>query len=159
MKVVSGCMPPCDGLVSRVQLNVGKRTTILQLSFKQLDHSLRVPLVLLIVLDHLAELGNPSVEWAKVDFVVHPRLVHVVQNLLQHTSQISVTTSHYQARTGSGRSNGGSTHPHGCDLGVSRWTFFGLPDGHEEQREQVEHICHCRVYPVVVRLLVISDFI
>ena len=56
-------------------------------------------------------------------------------------------------------SNGVSTHPHGCDLGVSRRTFFGLPDGHEEQGEEIEHIRHRRVYPVVVRLLVISDLI
>ena len=92
-------MLPCDGLASRVQFNAGKRTTILQLSFKQFDHSLRVTLFLLVILDHLAELSDPSVEWAKVDLVVHPRLVHVVQNLLHGTWQISVTVSRYQAHT------------------------------------------------------------
>ena len=100
VEVVSSCILPCDRLASRVQPNVDKRTTILQLSFKQLDHSLWVTFLLFIILDHLAELCNPPVEWAEVDLVVYPRLVHMVQNLLYGTSQISVTISHYQARTG-----------------------------------------------------------
>jgi len=61
---------------------MGKRTAVLQLSFKQLDHSLRMALVLFIVLGYLAEFGNPSVEWVKVALVVHPRFVQVAQDLL-----------------------------------------------------------------------------
>ena len=71
---------------------------------------------------------------------------------------------YYQVRTGCevmerDLPGGGPTHPHGCDLGISRWTFSGLPDGHEEKRKQVEYVCHRCVQPVVIRLLVISDFV
>lgn len=141
-----------------------EHTTILELPFKQLDHSLRMAFVLFIALDHLAELRNPLVEWVKVAHVVHPRFVHVIQNLLHDMSQVSASGPYYQVRRGyeereRGPFGGGPTHPHGCDLGISRWTFIGLPDGHEKQRKQVEYIRHRCIQPVVVRLLVISDFV
>jgi hypothetical protein len=117
---------------------VGEHTTILELSFEQLDHSLRVTFALLIVLDYLTELSNTSVEWAKVALVVHPRFVHVIQDLLHDALQVSAPNPHYQGRTGCEErdpSDGGSTHPHRGDLRVGRWAFFRLPNGHEEQRE------------------------
>ena len=117
-----------------------EHTAILELSFEQLDHSLRVTFALLIVLDYLAELGNASVEWAEIALVVHSGFVHVIQDLLYGTSQILASDPYYPARTGcEGRerdsSDGGPTHPHRCNLRISRWTLLCLPDSHEEQRK------------------------
>ena len=61
---------------------MSKRTTAFQLSFEQFDHRLRMSLALLIAFDYFAELGHPFVEWDKVALVVHPRFVHVIQDLL-----------------------------------------------------------------------------
>jgi len=118
---------------------------------------------LFIVLDYLTEFGNSFVEWVKVSLVIHRRFVHVVEDLLHDMPQILTSASYYQGTRHEGTERnpcgGGPTHPHRCDLGISRWTFPGLSDGHEEERKQVEHIRHCCVQPVVVLLLVISDFV
>jgi len=75
----------------------------------------------------------------------------------QHQSCIIKRT--WDVGRGRDPSGDGPTYPHRRDPGVSRWRFFGLPDGHEKQRKQVEYIRHRCVQPVVVRLLVISDFV
>lgn len=84
----------------QVRFDVEEHTAILELSFEQFDHGLRVTFALLIVLDYLAELGNASVEWAKIALVVHSGFVHVIQDLLYGTSQILASDQYHQARTG-----------------------------------------------------------
>jgi len=52
---------------------------------------------------------------------------------------------------------GGPTHSRRLDLGISRWKFLGLPDGHEKQRNKVEHIRHCCVQSVVALVTAIPS--
>lgn len=84
----------------QVRFGLGQHTTILELSLKQLDHSLRMAFAFLIIFYYLAELGDPLVEWAKVALVVHPRFIHVVEDLLRNMPQASASGPYYQAGTG-----------------------------------------------------------
>lgn len=79
---------------------MGEHTAILELSFEQLDHSLRMTFALLIILDYLTELDNTPVEWAEVALVVHSGFIHMIQDLLYGMSHISVSDPYHQARTG-----------------------------------------------------------
>lgn len=137
-----------------------KRTTVLQLSLKELSHSLRVALFILINSYYLAELRDPRVEWVEVTLVVNPRFVHVVQDLLCNISAMSALVWLVKQEKNKGNPpDGVPTHPQRCDLGIDRRTFIGLADGHEKQRKQVEHVRHRCIQPVVVRLLFISDIV
>ena len=51
-----------------------------------------------IIFDYLAELGNPFVEWVEINLVVHPRLIHMVENLLHFMSSMLALAPHYHAR-------------------------------------------------------------
>ena len=122
-----------------VRFDMEGHTAILELSFEQLNHGLWMAFALFVAFDDLTELGNPFVEWVKIALIIHRRFVHVVQDLLHGRSQISASDSYYQWTRYEGRernpSDGRSTHPHRCDLGISRRTFLGLSDGHEKQRK------------------------
>ena len=51
------------------------------------------------------------------------------------------------------------THPHARDLAVGRGALARLADGEKEQREEVEDVGKRRVEAVVIRRVVIADFV
>lgn len=51
------------------------------------------------------------------------------------------------------------THPHTCDLAVGSGTFARPADGKVEEGEEIEDVGEGRVQAVVVRGMIVADFI
>ena len=51
------------------------------------------------------------------------------------------------------------THPHARDLTISRGAFARLPNSQEKEREKVEDVRERGVQAVVIRSVVIANFV